>query len=201
MTGSEKDGKKKMKFERTGDWKRFLKGFCVMIGILLAATVVCFLFQQLGFSEENMIIVYILGVLIIASITDYLDGYLARKWHVVTNFGKFADPLADKMLVMSAFIMLVGINQAPAWVVSVIICRELAVTGLRLLLVENGGTVLAAAIPGKIKTVTQMLAIILLLCHLHFVGTIMLHIALFFTIYSGYDYFKGAGFLFKDTFK
>ena len=113
---------------------------------------------------------------------------MARKWHVVTNFGKFADPLADKMLVMSAFIMLVGINQAPAWVVSVIICRELAVTGLRLLLVENGGTVLAAAMPGKIKTVTQMLSIIL-------------YIALFFTIYSGYDYFKGAGFLFKDTFK
>ena len=137
----------------------------------------------------------------IASITDYLDGYLARKWHVVTNFGKFADPLADKMLVMSAFIMLVGINQAPAWVVSVIICRELAVTGLRLLLVENGGTVLAAAMPGKIKTVTQMLSIILLLCHVHFVGTIMLYVALFFTIYSGYDYFKGAAFLFKDTFK
>ena len=137
----------------------------------------------------------------VASFTDWLDGHLARKWKVVSNFGKFADPLADKMLVMSAFIMLVGINQAPAWVISVIICRELAVTGLRLLLVENGGTVLAAAMPGKIKTVTQMLSIILLLCHVHFVGTIMLYVALFFTIYSGYDYFKGAGFLFKDTFK
>ena len=123
-------------------------------------------------------------VFAIASITDHLDGYLARKWHVVTNFG---NPLADKMLVMSAFIMLVGINQAPAWVISVIICRELAVTGLRLLLVENGGTVLAAAMPGKIKTVTQMLSIILLLSHVHFVGTIMLNVALFFTIYSGYD--------------
>lgn len=140
-------------------------------------------------------------VFAIASFTDYLDGYLARKWHVVTNFGKFADPLADKMLVMSAFIMLVGINQAPAWVVSVIICRELAVTGLRLLLVENGGTVLAAAMPGKIKTVTQMLSIILLLCHVNLIGMIMLYVALFFTIYSGYDYFKGAGFLFRDTFK
>ncbi|WP_019786730.1 CDP-diacylglycerol--glycerol-3-phosphate 3-phosphatidyltransferase [Streptococcus sobrinus] len=137
----------------------------------------------------------------LASLTDYLDGYLARKWKVVTNFGKFADPLADKMLVMSAFIMLVGMKMAPAWVVAIIICRELAVTGLRLLLVENGGTVLAAAMPGKIKTVTQMFSIIFLLCHLSLLGTILLYIALFFTIYSGYDYFKGAGYLFKDTFK
>lgn len=137
----------------------------------------------------------------VASFTDYLDGYLARKWHVVTNFGKFADPLADKMLVMSAFIMLVGLDLAPAWVSAIIICRELAVTGLRLLLVENGGEVLAAAMPGKIKTVTQMLAIILLLCHVTVLGLIMLYVALIFTIYSGYDYFKGASFLFKDTFK
>ena len=92
----------------------------------------------------------------VASITDYLDGYLARKWKVVTNFGKFADPMADKLLVMSAFIMLIEMNIAPAWVVAVIICRELAVTGLRLLLVETGGTVLAAAMPGKIKTFTQL---------------------------------------------
>lgn len=140
-------------------------------------------------------------VFAVASFTDYLDGYLARKWHVVTNFGKFADPLADKMLVMSAFIMLVGLDMVPAWVAAVIICRELAVTGLRLLLMENGGTVLAAAMPGKIKTATQMLSVILLLCHLSLLGTILLYIALFFTLYSGYDYFKGAGYLFKDTFK
>ena len=137
----------------------------------------------------------------VASLTDYLDGYLARKWKVVTNCGKFADPLADKMLVMSAFIILVGLNLAPAWISAIIICRELAVTGLRLLLVETGGEVLAAAMPGKIKTATQMFSIILLLCHFEFVGTILLYIALFFTLYSGYDYFKGAGFLFKDTFK
>ncbi|ACG63259.1 TPA: CDP-diacylglycerol--glycerol-3-phosphate 3-phosphatidyltransferase [Streptococcus equi subsp. zooepidemicus] len=137
----------------------------------------------------------------VASLTDYLDGYLARKWQIVTNFGKFADPLADKMLVMSAFIMLVGLELVPAWVSAVIICRELAVTGLRLLLVETGGKVLAAAMPGKIKTVAQMLSIIFLLCHWTVLGTVLLYIALLFTIYSGYDYFKGASFLFKDTFK
>ncbi|WP_286783650.1 CDP-diacylglycerol--glycerol-3-phosphate 3-phosphatidyltransferase [Streptococcus sp. UBA4344] len=140
-------------------------------------------------------------VFALASITDYLDGYLARKWQVVTNFGKFADPLADKMLVMTAFIMLVELGMIPAWIAAIIICRELAVTGLRLLLVENGGTVLAAAMPGKIKTFTQMFSIIFLLFHFSIIGTILLYVALIFTIYSGYDYFKGAGFLFKDTFK
>lgn len=74
--------------------------------------------------------------------------------------------MADKILVMTAFIMLVELGFAPAWVVAIIICRELAVTGLRLLLVENGGTVLAAAMPGKIKTFSQMFAVIFLLLHL-----------------------------------
>ena len=137
----------------------------------------------------------------IASITDYLDGYLARKWQVVSNFGKFADPMADKLLVMSAFIMLVGLKMAPAWVVAIIICRELAVTGLRLLLVETGGTVLAAAMPGKIKTFSQMFAIIFLLLHWTVLGQITLYIALFFTVYSGYDYFNGSAYLFKGTFR
>lgn len=137
----------------------------------------------------------------VASATDYLDGYLARKWQVVTNFGKFADPMADKILVMTAFIMLVDLGFAPAWVVAVIVCRELAVTGLRLLLVENGGTVLAAAMPGKIKTFSQMFAILFLLLHWQLLGQVTLYIALFFTIYSGYDYFKGASYLFRDTFR
>ena len=146
---------------------------------------------------------HILAALIfaLASLTDYLDGYLARKWQVVTNFGKFADPMADKILVMTAFIMLVELKMAPAWVVAIIICRELAVTGLRLLLVENGGTVLAAAMPGKIKTFSQMFAIIFLLMHWTLPGQVLLYIALFFTLYSGYDYFKGAAYLFRDTFK
>ena len=145
-------------------------------------------------------------IFIIASITDWLDGYIARRDNLVTNFGKFADPMADKILVASALIMLVELNLAPGWVVAVIIAREFAVTGLRLLLVETGGTVLAAAWPGKIKTVTQMLAIIfLLLNNLPFawtgipVGSILLYISLFFTVYSGIDYFYNARFVFADT--
>lgn len=159
------------------------------------------LFLLLTSVPDNKV-VHVLAAIVfaLASLTDYLDGYLARKWQVVTNFGKFADPLADKILVMSAFIMLVGLDLAPAWVSALIICRELAVTGLRLLLVETGGEVLAAALPGKIKTVTQMLAVILLLCHAVVLGNIMLYVSLFFTLYSGYDYFKGATFLFKDIF-
>jgi len=140
----------------------------------------------------------------LASFTDWLDGKIARKQGLVTNFGKFADPLADKMLVMTALIILVGQNLAPSWVVSIIVCRELAVTGLRLLLVEQGGTVLAAAWPGKIKTATQMIAIILLFVdNLPFEGlglplaSIMLYICLFFTIYSGVDYFVKNSAVFK----
>ncbi|HLR92552.1 MAG TPA: CDP-diacylglycerol--glycerol-3-phosphate 3-phosphatidyltransferase [Atopostipes sp.] len=141
-----------------------------------------------------------------ASFTDWLDGYIARRDNLVTNFGKFADPLADKLLVSAALIVLVELGLAPAWVVVIIISREFAVTGLRLLLVEEGGTVLAAAWPGKIKTVTQLLSITFLLVD-DFplgwtglpIGEILLYIALFFTIYSGFDYFYNARHLFQDT--
>ena len=156
------------------------------------------LILTLGHSQGSHLLAAI--IFAVASITDYLDGYLARKWNVVSNFGKFADPMADKLLVMSAFIMLIELGMAPAWVVAIIICRELAVTGLRLLLVETGGTVLAAAMPGKIKTFSQMFAIIFLLLHWNLIGQLLLYIALFFTIYSGYDYFKGRAHVFKGTF-
>lgn len=143
----------------------------------------------------------------VASFTDWLDGYLARKMDIVSNFGKFADPLADKMLVMSALILLVELGLAPSWVVAVIVCRELAVTGLRLILVEQGGTVMAAAWPGKIKTNTQMFAIIFLLVNdfpFGFidisVGTVLLYVCLFFTIYSGINYFYEARHVFSGTF-
>lgn len=154
--------------------------------------------------QVNLLIAAI--IFAIASFTDYLDGQIARKRNLSTNFGKFADPLADKMLVMTAFIVLVELGLAPAWVISIIVCRELAVTGLRLILVEQGGTVLAAALPGKIKTMTQMLSIIFLLINnvpFNLIGIrvdlILLYICLFFTIYSGVDYFWNARHIFKGS--
>ncbi|KRL03025.1 CDP-diacylglycerol--glycerol-3-phosphate 3-phosphatidyltransferase [Liquorilactobacillus capillatus] len=142
-----------------------------------------------------------------ASFTDFVDGQIARKRNLVTNFGKFADPLADKMLVMTAFVLLVSMGKVPAWVAAIIICRELAVTGLRLIVVENDGKVIAAAMPGKIKTMTQMFSIIFLLLNNIFfaaigipLGEILLYICLFFTVYSGIDYFVNSKQIFTDSF-
>ena len=181
----------------------------VMIPVFLL--MMCFQKDALGtvnVLQSNLSVIWILAMIIfaIASITDFLDGYLARKYHLITNFGKFADPLADKLLVMTAFITLVGAGVIPMWIVAVIVCRELAVTGLRLLLV-NDGEVLAAAWPGKVKTATQMLAIIFLLIDdfpvkgLPFsIGTILLYVCLVATVYSGVDYFIKNKHVFADSF-
>ncbi|GMA69346.1 CDP-diacylglycerol--glycerol-3-phosphate 3-phosphatidyltransferase [Leuconostoc litchii] len=135
-------------------------------------------------------------VFAVACITDFLDGKIARSQNLVTNFGKFADPLADKLLVMTALIFLTGFHVVPAWMTAVIVIRELAVTGLRTLIVENNGKVLAAQMPGKIKTFSQMFAIFFLYIKdvpfslLHFpIGEVLLWIAVVFTLYSGIDYF------------
>ncbi len=143
----------------------------------------------------------------VASITDFADGQIARRRHLVSNFGKFADPLADKMLVMTAFIILVQMGKVPAWIAAIIVCRELAVTGLRLIVVENDGEVMAAAMPGKIKTFTQMFAIIFLFLNnalfapVHFpIGEVLLYICLFFTVYSGVEYFYNSRDVFADSF-
>ena len=182
-----------------------------IIMIPLFLLMMCFPKDTLGMVNvfhSNLSVSWVLAMIIftIASITDFLDGYLARKYHLITNFGKFADPLADKLLVMTAFITLVGASVIPMWIVAVIVCRELAVTGLRLLLV-NDGEVLAAAWPGKVKTATQMLAIIFLLIDdfpvkgLPFsIGTILLYVCLVATVYSGVDYFIKNKHVFADSF-
>ena len=99
-------------------------------------------------------------IFIIASITDKLDGYIARSRNQVTTFGKFLDPLADKILVISAFVILVEYAKIPSWIPIIVLAREFIVSGYRLLAVEKGGKVIAASIWGKLKTVTQMIAII-----------------------------------------
>jgi CDP-diacylglycerol--glycerol-3-phosphate 3-phosphatidyltransferase len=100
-------------------------------------------------------------IFIIASITDKLDGYIARSRNMVTTFGKFLDPLADKILVLSAMVMLVEFGKIPAWIPIIVLAREFLVSGYRLVAVEKGGQVVAASVWGKLKTVTQMVAIIL----------------------------------------
>ncbi len=101
-------------------------------------------------------------IFIIASITDKLDGYIARNRNQVTTFGKFLDPLADKILVLTAMIMLVEMDKIPAWIPVIVLSREFIVSGYRLVAVEKGGKVIAASVWGKLKTVTQMISIILI---------------------------------------
>ena len=124
----------------------------------------------------------------VASFTDYLDGHIARKYNLVTNFGKFMDPLADKLLVSAAMICMIELDMLPAWVVIIIISREFIITGFRLIAAE-GGLVIAASWWGKIKTVTQMAMIILMLLGVNkVIGTILVVLATIFTVVSGVDY-------------
>ena len=130
------------------------------------------------------------GVVIfcVASFTDYLDGHISRKYNLVTNFGKFMDPLADKLLVSSALICMIELGFLPAWIVIIIISREFIITGFRLIAAE-GGLVIAASWWGKIKTVTQMLMIILVLLGVGgIIGNILIILATVFTVISGVDY-------------
>ena len=155
-------------------------------------------------------------IFIIASITDKLDGYIARSRNQVTTFGKFLDPLADKILVLTAMVMLVEMDKLPAWIPVIVLAREFIVSGYRLIAVEKGGKVVAASKWGKLKTVTQMIAIILAFIDINAFGecfkgtltgipfilnllvTIMMIIQTIATIFSGYEYLKDGKDLFKD---
>ncbi|MGB5158014.1 CDP-alcohol phosphatidyltransferase family protein [Desulfobacterium sp. N47] len=139
-----------------------------------------------------------------AAITDYLDGYLARRWGLVSNIGKFMDPLADKLLISCSCIMMASFGWIPAWVVCIIIGRELAVTGLRSIIAEHGQDVAASKL-GKYKTGFQVAAIIPLLTHypymginFHAIGMVFLWAALILTVWSGMDYFVHFWKLFKE---
>lgn len=158
-------------------------------------------------------------IFIIASITDKLDGYLARKNNQVTNFGKFLDPIADKILVVAAMILFVEMGRLPAWIPIIVIFREFAVSGYRLIAVQNSGKVIAANVWGKLKTVTQMIAIILMFLTtqpyfafvnsaltymttgdfvMNILASIFMTVSVIATIFSGYEYLKGGKDLLKD---
>ena len=132
------------------------------------------------------------AIFVIASFTDMLDGKIARKYNLVTNFGKFMDPLADKLLVCSALICLVEMGRLPAWIVIIIIAREFIISGFRLVASDNG-IVIAASYWGKFKTVSQMIMVILLLLNIQntffqILGTVFVWIALILTVVSLVDY-------------
>lgn len=157
------------------------------------------------------IVAYLMGynyvsaaIFIVASLTDFLDGHIARKRNLITNFGKIMDPLADKLLVTSAFVCMVQAGVVPAWMVIVILAREFAITGLRSVAASEG-VVIAAAWSGKVKTVTQMIAVIFLLIDnwpfrlISFpFAEIMLWIAVIMTVYSGIEYIYKSRSLFQS---
>lgn len=155
-------------------------------------------------------------IFIIGAITDKLDGHIARSKNQITNFGKFLDPIADKVLVITAMIILVEFGKLPSWIPIVIVFREFIVSGYRLIAVENGGEVIAASIWGKLKTVTQMIAIIIAFLDNNAFGkifegtltgfplvincftTLMMIICVIATIFSGWEYIKDEKELLKN---
>jgi len=154
-------------------------------------------------------------IFIIASITDKLDGYIARSRNQITTFGKFLDPIADKILVLAAMLILVEFNRLPAWIPIVVLFREFMVSGYRLVAVGENGNVIAASIWGKLKTVTQMFALIFAIIDmnsfgrfiygglegyalwLNIISTGLMFVSVIATIFSGWDYIKNG----KDILK
>ena len=180
--------------------------------IILVPIMVIIPFIGLDKYVTNLIIpltwIIIEAIFIIASITDKLDGYIARSRNQITTFGKFLDPIADKILVLAAMIMLVEAGRLPAWIPIVVLFREFIVSGYRLVAVGKEGNVIAASIWGKLKTVTQMIALIIALIDMNEYGafikgglekfpliiniaaTVMMTISVIATIFSGWDYIK-----------
>lgn len=189
-----------------------------IIRILLVPAMVILSYIDIEKTFLGVPITYLIinAIFIIASLTDQLDGHLARKNNQVTNFGKFADPLADKILVLAAMLILVELDKLPAWIPIIVLFREFVVSGYRLVAVEKGGKVIAASIWGKLKTVTQMIAIILAFLDvnafgaflsqrlngipliLNILATVIMFLSVIATVFSGWDYVKDGKSLLKD---
>jgi CDP-diacylglycerol---glycerol-3-phosphate 3-phosphatidyltransferase len=135
------------------------------------------------------------ALFVLAALTDFLDGFVARRYNMITTMGKFLDPLADKLIVNSAMILMIPIGRIDAWIVVIIIMRDLIVDGIRSI-ASSEGIYIQASILGKQKTIAQIIAVTALMIHYpflgldaHFVGTMILYVALLLTVYSGLDYF------------
>ncbi|SEB02150.1 CDP-diacylglycerol--glycerol-3-phosphate 3-phosphatidyltransferase [Thalassobacillus cyri] len=179
----------------------------LLIPIFIVLMSVPFNWGDIAMGERELPVSHLAAAIlfIIASTTDWIDGYYARKHNLVTNLGKFLDPLADKLLVSAALILLVEQGLAPGWIVITIISREFAVTGLRLV-AAGEGIVLAASNMGKWKTTLQIVAISALLLHnwpfayIGFpFGIITLYAAMIITVISGYDYFAKNWHVMRDS--
>ena len=161
--------------------------------ILIVPFIILLLGGQAGWFGDNTFVtdMIALAIFIIASLTDLIDGKIARKYNLITDFGKFMDPLADKLLVCSAMIALIEMNRIPSWVVIIIIAREFIISGFRLIASDNG-VVIAASYWGKFKTVSQMIMIILLVADFggvfDMIGQVMIYLALVLTVVSLVDY-------------
>ena len=160
-----------------------------ILRVLMIPFFVLFMLLDIAGAADKWIAV---AIFVIASFTDFLDGYLARKHNLVSNFGKFMDPLADKLLVCSALICMIELGQLPAWMVIIIISREFIISGFRLVASDNG-VVIAASYWGKFKTVSQMFMIMLLIIHpegnvFFCLEQILIYVSLFLTVVSLLDY-------------
>ena len=130
-----------------------------------------------------------LGIFIVACLTDFVDGYIARHYNQITNFGKFMDPLADKMLVTAAMLWFVEIGQMPAWALLIVLVREFAVSGLRMI-ASDKGRVIAAGWSGKVKTASTMVCIVLMFLPIPgWLNTVCVAVIAITTLYSGVEYF------------
>lgn len=172
-----------------------------ILRIVIIPLFILFLYVDIG---DNMNSYIAAALFIAASLTDLLDGKIARKYNLITNFGKFMDPLADKLLVCSALIALVDIEKLAGWIVIIIISRDFIINGLRVLAADNG-IVIAASYWGKLKTTCQMIMIVLLIVdldipYMYIINNFFVYVALILTIISLFDYiYKNYKVLIKST--
>ena len=186
--------------------------------IILVPVIVIIPFLNIEGDLWGIPITYLIidAIFIIAALTDKLDGYIARSRNQITTFGKFLDPIADKILVLAAMMLLVEFGKLPAWIPIIVVTREFVVSGYRLIAVEKKGKVIAANFWGKLKTVTQMIAIVLAFIDINKFGeifngrlegpefvinmlvTILMSVSVVATIFSGWEYIKDGTDLLKE---